>query len=592
MKKDTVRINVVWISIFAFILLIGTASSDITPYDDMDFRCSYDLLNVSDLSVCSNLTINGCLLFNGTQYCNYVTVDKCCGDYDTVQGAIDSITDATADKKYLVYIYPGIYEDYVNLAGAGVRGEVTISGSTGTLYTFPDAGGNIRNIKFSGTPTTTGMIILNISSGQHRAWDVSLVMVSSTTGIEGTLVEQTGGEFLIHRAHMTYTLSGDAQAAVLHSIFNITGTSILHVIDNDIDVVVGDEDDTVVLLDELTTATVETHVNNNIIHMNLSNTNYVGVCGMYYAHGAGTDKNILSNHLHMYTTSGLGIAYSVYMDTTGNNGEIHTTANRIMVEGFGSNYAANIAIGDTLVGHFDDVIASDGFTGAGTLETVSSFQDGQFTFSDESIGLDDAEIRLGAATITDATVEDTALDWSTAQALAHTLVWGFGNTAMSMIFTIFDNRDTDYTRVAQDDPTLFIHSHNDPTTNDTKAEWGSLHMRNMTGEDEDCCGFDFFIDAGTSNITLNDDVRVAGNHTLGDCAGTIVIDIYDNGTYAYFTTTHPLLLSNVLRLEHTDAPAACVADLEGAIYYDASMTELCMCDGTNYIQVDGGGACT
>ena len=37
-----------------------------------------------------------------------VKVAKSGGDYSTIQGAIDSITDATASKQYVVLIYPGM----------------------------------------------------------------------------------------------------------------------------------------------------------------------------------------------------------------------------------------------------------------------------------------------------------------------------------------------------------------------------------------------------------------------------------------------------------------------------------------------------
>ena len=39
----------------------------------------------------------------------------------------------------------------------------------------------------------------------------------------------------------------------------------------------------------------------------------------------------------------------------------------------------------------------------------------------------------------------------------------------------------------------FIHSANDPTTNVTRAEWGSLHMRNMSCADEDCQDYEFSV---------------------------------------------------------------------------------------------------
>lgn len=41
----------------------------------------------------------------------------------------------------------------------------------------------------------------------------------------------------------------------------------------------------------------------------------------------------------------------------------------------------------------------------------------------------------------------------------------------------------------------------------------------------------------------------------------------------------------------TDSPTACSGSLTGAIYFDASLNELCFCNGASWQQVDGGGAC-
>lgn len=60
-----------------------------------------------------------------THYQNVVIVAKSGGDYTGVQAALDSITDATADNPYLVWVAPGVYDEqvamkpFVHLQGAG-----------------------------------------------------------------------------------------------------------------------------------------------------------------------------------------------------------------------------------------------------------------------------------------------------------------------------------------------------------------------------------------------------------------------------------------------------------------------------------------
>ena len=41
----------------------------------------------------------------------------------------------------------------------------------------------------------------------------------------------------------------------------------------------------------------------------------------------------------------------------------------------------------------------------------------------------------------------------------------------------------------------------------------------------------------------------------------------------------------------TDAPSFCDTNLEGGLYYDASLNEMCFCNGGTWRQVDGGGFC-
>jgi hypothetical protein len=72
---------------------------------------------------------------------NVVTVAKGGGDYTSVQTAIDSITDATENNPYLVWVASGVYSEtvtmkpHVHLQGAGQ--EVTVITSTATSESSP-----------------------------------------------------------------------------------------------------------------------------------------------------------------------------------------------------------------------------------------------------------------------------------------------------------------------------------------------------------------------------------------------------------------------------------------------------------------------
>lgn len=64
------------------------------------------------------------------------TVAKFGGDFETIQGAIDNITDATASKRYTLLVYPGEYTEditcksYISIVGMGGWKDVKIIGTT------------------------------------------------------------------------------------------------------------------------------------------------------------------------------------------------------------------------------------------------------------------------------------------------------------------------------------------------------------------------------------------------------------------------------------------------------------------------------
>jgi len=315
-----------------------------------------------------------------------VTVAKGGADYTTIQDAIDSIADASITKKYAILVYPGVYNEnvvgknYVSLKGMGTTDATIISKDSGILYDFPDKGGNIRNIKFSGVPTASGMTLISIDSGGHIVKNLTLRMESSTNNITGTHISLAGGSLDISVCDCWYLMHGTNAGSLIHSIINIPGGNSSLAMKNVVyDIDIADADDVAIFVNEATAAAGgESIIQGNSVHMNLSNVAFSGAAGMYYAHGAQTNKSVLSNHFHL-KTPGNGIGYIVYMDTAANNGKIRSSGNQIIVEGFANNYLANLGAGDRLFTHCDDVSADTGTTGAGTLTYASSFVDGEFS---------------------------------------------------------------------------------------------------------------------------------------------------------------------------------------------------------------------
>jgi hypothetical protein len=121
-------------------------------------------------------------------YENVVIVAKSGGDYTSVQGALDSITDAATDNPYLVWVAPGVYSEtvtmkpYVHLQGAGQEATVITS-----------------SVSSGSWPPTQATLLL--------ASDTSLRDV--TVGNSGTISYSTA---LLATAGMTRTLVADVTA--------------------------------------------------------------------------------------------------------------------------------------------------------------------------------------------------------------------------------------------------------------------------------------------------------------------------------------------------------------------------------------------
>jgi hypothetical protein len=126
-------------------------------------------------------------------YAQVVVVAQSGGDYTSIQAAIDSITDAAADKPYLVWVAPGVYVEqvtmkpYVHMQGAGQ--EATIITSTVTNASFPpsqatlmlaqdtslrdltvgNGGTGSRNAALLATAGTTQTLVADVTARAHGA---------------------------------------------------------------------------------------------------------------------------------------------------------------------------------------------------------------------------------------------------------------------------------------------------------------------------------------------------------------------------------------------------------------------------------------
>ncbi len=193
----------------------------------------------------------------------------------------------------------------------------------------------------------------------------------------------------------------------------------------------------------------------------------------------------------------------------------------------------------------------------------------------------------------------TALDWSTAQATAPTLLWGFatnagggaGSGGNSLIITTETNKDQNFQHPSQTNPTIFVQSAETPASSTTK--WGLVTHDNTT----------MLIDAGDNMITLNDNTTIKGDLVVGEEGlGNLLVDMYDNSTEfvieavhnVSFKTAKMVSADNVFRLVPIAGgthPVTCDASSRGGLFVNNTGKDLCICGDSGWMFVSNRSGC-
>ena len=106
---------------------------------------------------------------DGVEYALVVTVAKSGADFTSIQAAIDSITDANSDNRYLVWVGPGWYNEQVTLKNyvylQGVeQWETVIQSAAGSATYPPDA----ATLTLSGNSRVRRLTVLNYGTAAHN----------------------------------------------------------------------------------------------------------------------------------------------------------------------------------------------------------------------------------------------------------------------------------------------------------------------------------------------------------------------------------------------------------------------------------------
>ena len=91
---------------------------------------------------------------------------------------------------------------------------------------------------------------------------------------------------------------------------------------------------------------------------------------------------------------------------------------------------------------------------------------------------------------------------------------------------------------------------------------------------------------------IADDETGASNGWV-DNGNTVTLEtLSDNVGIGTTSPAVKLEISSLVRLTPVDEPGSCDGTIEGSIYYDNIIKELCYCNGITWMQVDGGGPCS
>jgi hypothetical protein len=328
---------------------------------------------------------DGTITIGTIPYAQVITVAKSGGDFTTIQGAIDSITDATTSKRYVVRVFSGVYvesitcKDYVDILGSG-RTNTIISGTSGTVLTFPANKCTVSELGISVDYGTLGAASTAITSAGADSIlkDCDITVTKSGGGYVMNGLKITAGSFRMSDCYFAYSITGATGAPQLTQSAVVQSGTLTTVIMNNNEIVAtcNDTDDDLVGFETTATITGKCLLANNVVDVD-GGAACSSVTGLWL-YGTGDSAIFSQNRI---TVNCNASSYGFWVDSTAGGAVIDTRHNEIIITSVGAAEGGNIATGDTWNSVFDKRTAKTAYTGAGTITFVSSEADGDFTIT-------------------------------------------------------------------------------------------------------------------------------------------------------------------------------------------------------------------
>ncbi|MBN1644925.1 hypothetical protein JW851_02715 [Candidatus Woesearchaeota archaeon] len=340
-----------------------------------------------DETTTGNLTTTGILDAGRfiTPYHQIVTVAKSGADFTTIQGAIDSITDANATNRYAINVMPGDYveaitmKDYADIVGSG-RTNSRIVGTSGTVLTYPATKGTVSDMGIYVDYGTIGAESSAVVSGGDDSQMIrcDITVTKSAGDYQMHSFSITGGAYRMLDSYHYYSITGATTGTQLtQSAIEQSGALTKFLLYNSEITMTSDDTNDDLVGFETTTGGVGSYlVANNIITLNASGSSATAT-GLWL-YGSASGATVAQNR---FTVHGKSSAYGLWIESAGGGAIVNSRHNEIIITGTAAAESGHAGAGDTWNSAFDKITAKSGSSGTGIKTLVSSSQDGYFEVS-------------------------------------------------------------------------------------------------------------------------------------------------------------------------------------------------------------------
>lgn len=156
-----------------------------------------------------------------------VTVAKSGGDFDSIQDAVDSITDASSIKQYLIKISPGIYtedvinQNWVNFAGTGL----SVAVLEGTLVLGANFEGRLMRVHKVITANET-IVDASIGGGRITFNDFTIAVETATVGVKPVALSVNANSLYTENFQVNYTNTSGGAIAGDTNLVDLQGNGV------------------------------------------------------------------------------------------------------------------------------------------------------------------------------------------------------------------------------------------------------------------------------------------------------------------------------------------------------------------------------